>query len=115
MQLMRNTPPRGAHRGAYRRCVADVADDHLQPLAMRVAQPLQIARDALAREVVEHAHRLPFTQQTMREIRSDESAAAGDERVLAFHTVSPRAASSADAWATLSTAICPSSHCASCK
>src|SRR3954452_14494363 len=103
-------PADGVGDGARVSCIG-IAELH--QLAVYVAQPFQIALHAAAGEIVEETDALSIAEKPVGDIRADEAAAAGDQDEITVHTVSPLADSSAAACCTRSTAICPSSHCAS--
>src|SRR5205085_7985165 len=94
--------------------IAHARDLDAQPIAVAGPEPLEVALDAGAREIVQHEHGPAFPQETLGEVGADEATATGDQDVSA-HTVSPRPASSAAASATRSDATCPGSHAASSR
>src|SRR5215203_4760564 len=83
--------------------LAQVAGDRLEPLAMALPQPGQVALHPGAAEVVDDPHSTAFAQQPVGEVGPDETGSPGHERPR--HKVSPRAASSPCADSTLSSAV----------
>src|SRR6201999_3002399 len=74
---------RRSNRRAQCLAIADIGNLHLEPIAMRLSQPLDVQFAAGTRQIIEEQNVAAGRQEAIGEVGADEAGASGNQDVAA--------------------------------